>query len=224
MSTSDPPLPAQWQYYAERARQTHRGRVDDFGYGREELLSETLAVIESGNPFTDECRQRLDRLPWNRAKKHRRLRLALRDGRSAEREAPSPTRPLGPDSMGAAQADECVPGNPGGAGVTCRICEKAMTLSEEAAYGARCEDCWAREVARVKTDDSIAQVKGISGEQVQRLLSPGEWDVESRLAAGQTYAEIAPDLGVSSDALKVRAGRWRARIRPKLDMLASRAC
>ena len=94
MSTSDASLPAHWQYYAERARQTHHGRVDDFGYGREELLSETLAVIESGSPFTDDCRQRLDRLPWNRAKKYRRLRLSLRDRRSTERNAWS--APVGP--------------------------------------------------------------------------------------------------------------------------------
>ena len=72
MSTSESSLPAHWQFYAERAHKTHRGRVDDLGYGREELLWQALAVIASGSPFTDECRQRLDRLPWNRAKKHRR--------------------------------------------------------------------------------------------------------------------------------------------------------
>src|SRR5438552_3652834 len=77
MSTSDSPLPAHWQFYAERAHQTHHGRVDDFGYGREELLWETLSVIQSGTPFTDDCRQRLDRIPQNRGKKHQRLRLYL---------------------------------------------------------------------------------------------------------------------------------------------------
>ena len=69
--------PRAWQYYAERARQTHHGWVDDFGNGREELLWEILAVIESGRPFTDECRQRLNRLAWNRAKKHRRMPTAF---------------------------------------------------------------------------------------------------------------------------------------------------
>jgi hypothetical protein len=216
MSSSDLSLPAHWQYYAERARQTHHGRVDDFGYGREELLSETLAVIESGSPFTDDCRERLDRLPWNRAKKNRRLRRALGGPQPAEREASGPGSALGRDGMSTAQPDEYVPRRSRGAGITCRICEKAMTLSEEAAYGSRCENCWAGEVGKVMMDEPVAQLKGISVDQVQRLLSPDEWEVESRLAAGQTYAEIAPDSGVSPDALKVRAGRWRSRIRRKL--------
>jgi hypothetical protein len=151
MSTSDTSLPAHWQYYADRARQTHHGRVDDFGYGREELLGETLAVIQSGVPFTDNCRQRLDRIPRNRAKKHRRLRLYVL-------ERPSPT---------GAQAASAV------------------------------------EVA-----DSVDQVRG--------MLSPGEWDVECRLAVGQTYAEVALDRGLPPDTLKVQAGRWRARVRLKL--------
>ena len=147
MSTSDPSLPAHWQFYAEHARQTHYGRVDDFGYGREELLGETLAVIESDCPFTDECRQRLDRIPWNRAKKHRRLRLHL-----------------------------------------------LATPSPASAYEVNLE-----------VTDSVDQVRG--------MLSPGEWEVECRLAAGQTYAEVAFDCGISPDTLKVRASRWRARTR-----------
>jgi hypothetical protein len=151
MSTSDSSLPAHWQFYAERARQAHHGRVDDIGYGREELLWETLAVIQSGVPFTDDCRQRLDRLSWNRAKKHRRLRLHLPGGLSSA----------------SAQAESAV------------------------------------EVAD-------------SAHQVRSMLSPGEWEIECRLAAGQTYAEVAVDLGLSPDALKVRASRWRSRIRRKL--------
>jgi hypothetical protein len=153
MSTLDPPLPAHWQFYAERARQTHHGRVDDFGYGREELLSETLTVIQSAIPFTDDCRQRLDRIPRNRAKKHRRLRLYL----------------LGRPSPASAQ-----------------------------------------EASAVDLADSVDEVRG--------MLSPSEWKVECRLAAGQTYAEIALDCGISPDTLKVRAGRWRARIRRKLEV------
>ncbi len=148
MSTLDPSLTAQWQFYAQHARQTHYGRVDDFGYGREELLGETLAIIESDSPFTDECRQRLDRIPWNRAKKHRRLRLHF----------------LG-----------------------------------------RLPSSSAQEVSAIEVADSVDQVRG--------MLSPSELQVECRLAADQTYAEIALDCGLSGDTLKVRAGRWRARIR-----------
>ena len=150
MSTSDASFPAQWQFYEERAWQTHHGRVDDFGYGREELLSEILAVIESGSPFTDDCCQRLDRLPWNRAKKYRRLRLFLR------RPSPADTQ----------------------------------------------------KTSVVEVADSANQVRG--------MLSPGEWEVERRLAAGQTYAQVALDRGISPDTLKVRVGRWRAQIRRKL--------
>jgi hypothetical protein len=151
MSTSASSLPAHWQFYAERAHETHHGRVDAYGDGREELLWETLAVIQSGDPFTDDYRQRLDRIPRNRAKKHRRLRRHLL-GRSL------------PDR--------------------------------------------AQEAAAVKVTDSVDEVRG--------MLSPGEWEVEWRLAAGQTYAEVALDRGLSPDALKVRASRWRARLRRKL--------
>ena len=77
MSDQDPPLPAHWQYYADRAHEAHVGRADDFGHGREEQLWETLRVIERGEPFTNDCRSRLDRLPQNRAKKYRRLRRRL---------------------------------------------------------------------------------------------------------------------------------------------------
>jgi hypothetical protein len=153
MSTSNSPLPAHWQYYADRALQTHHRRVDELGYGQEELLWETLAVIQSGIPFTDDCRQRLDRLPWNRAKKHRRLRLYLLRKQSS-------------DSR--------------------------------------------RKASAVEVTDSVDQVRG--------MLSPDEWEVEWRLAAGQTYAEVALDRGLSPDALKVRAARWRAGIRGKLSV------
>ncbi|HBI46337.1 MAG TPA: hypothetical protein DDY78_26320 [Planctomycetales bacterium] len=127
--------------------------MDDFGYGREEFLSETLAVIESNSPFSDDCRQRLGRIPWNRAKKHRRLRLH---------------------------------------------------------YPGRLHSSSAQEMSAIEIADSVDQVRGI--------LSPGEWDVECRLAAGQTYAEVALERGLSPDTLKVRAGRWRARIRRQVSM------
>jgi hypothetical protein len=150
MSTSDSSLPAHWQYYAERAHEAHHGRVDAFAYGREELLWATLAVIESGSPFTDECRQRLNRLPWNRAKKYRRLRGRLMSRRTV----------------------------------------------------ASAQDLTAVDVANA---DAVEQVRG--------MLSANEWKIECRLAAGQTYAEVALDCGLSPDTLKVRASRWRARIR-----------
>jgi hypothetical protein len=151
MSAADSFLPAYWQFYSERARQADLGRLDDIGYGREELLWETLAMIESGVPFTDGCHQRLDQIPWNRAKKYRRLGRCLLE---------SPARAGG------------------------------------------------HETATVDVADSVDQVRG--------MLSPDEWEVERRLAGGQTYAEIAANIGLSPDALKVRASRWRARIRSLL--------
>ena len=83
-----------------------------------------------------------------------------------------------------------------------------MTPAEEATFGSRCENCWTRRGVGVDISDAV--------EQVRRMLSPDEWEVECRLAAGQTYAEVALDRGLSPDTLKVRAGRWRARIRRKL--------
>src|SRR5439155_20826841 len=77
MSVSDDSLPSQWQYYSDRAREAHAGYAGDFGQGREELLHETLKFIGTGNQFTDEQRARLDRIPHNRAKRHRRLRLYM---------------------------------------------------------------------------------------------------------------------------------------------------
>ena len=71
-----------------------------------------------------------------------------------------------------------------------------------------CEDCWIGEAPGIEVADSLDQLQG--------MLSPGEWEVEWRLAAGQTYADVAIDLGLSPDALKVRASRWRARIRRQL--------
>jgi hypothetical protein len=216
MSTSDSSLPPHWQFYAERAHQTQNGRVDDLGNGTEELLWEILAMIESAIPFNDDSRQRLGRLPWNRAKKYRRLRLSLCARHSTGREAVGPGRPLGRGWIGTARAAECNPGKPGGADTTCRTCGQAMILAEHIAYGSRCEDCWAVEVVELEVDDSVTQVQGISVDQVQSMLSPAEWEVECRLAAGQTYADVARGRNVSPDALKVRAGRWRARIRLRL--------
>jgi ATP/maltotriose-dependent transcriptional regulator MalT len=151
MSLSTPPLPPNWQYYKDCARQTHNGRVDDFGYGREEHLWETLSVIESGADFTDDRRLRLDRIPRNRAKKHHRLRIRLI--------------------------------NHGSIDVVSKI-------------------------APVELADEVNRVR--------KALTAGEWEVACRLAAGQSYKEVARDLGVTPSALKVRTSRWRRRVREKL--------
>jgi hypothetical protein len=153
MSTSVPYLPAHWQFYSERAHQTHHSRVDDLGYGCEELLCETLALIQSGVSFTEDCRQRLDRIPWNRAKKHRRMRKHL-----------------------------------------------AQSLQLECPH----------ETEFVEMADLV--------DVVRRALSHSEFEVEYSLAHGQTYSELAIGRGCSPDALKVRVGRWRARIRRLLGM------
>ena len=68
MSQTDSRISAPWRYYADRARQTHVGRVDAFGYGREELLHEILDAIQSHVVSADACLERLDRVPWNREK------------------------------------------------------------------------------------------------------------------------------------------------------------
>jgi hypothetical protein len=88
------------------------------------------------------------------------------------------------------------------------MCGNAMTPAEAAAYGPMCEDCWVGDGTRVGEPDSL--------DQVRALLSPGEWEVECRVAAGHTYAEVARDRDLTADALKVRAGRWRARVRRAL--------
>jgi hypothetical protein len=76
-NTGDSLLP-HWRYYADRSSEVNLGPADEFSLGREEQLHETLAFIESGEQFTDAVRERLDRIPHNRAKKHRRLLSFLR--------------------------------------------------------------------------------------------------------------------------------------------------
>lgn len=151
MSVQDPPLLPHWQYYSDRAHEAHVGRADDFGLGREEQLWETLHAIQRGEPFTDVCRHRLDRLPQNRAKKYRRL---LR-----------------------------------------RLASMAPELPGE-------------HTSPVELADTLANVR--------RAMTDTEWQVEYRLASGQTYAEIAPEFEITTDALKVRVSRWRERLRRKL--------
>jgi hypothetical protein len=147
MSVPANSLPSQWQYYSDRAREAHRGYSDDFGQGREELLHETLKFIGTGNPFTCEDRARLERIPHNRAKKHRRLRLYIYGN-------------VAPTYLDA-------------------------------------------------KDDPEGQLIGF----VHGWLSPSEWEVECRLAGGESYAAVAANTDVSPDALKMRVSRWRARMR-----------
>jgi hypothetical protein len=147
MSGPDEPLAAHWQFYEDRARQAHLGPTDDYGQGREELLNDTLTFIQTGAPFTDEVRDRLDRVPQNRSKKHLRLRLHL-------------------------------------------FATTQLT----------CLDGPHDENARLI-------------DQVHEALLPGEWDVECRLAYGESYADVAGDSGVTEGALKMRVSRWRARVR-----------
>lgn len=147
MSGSDERLPVHWRFYEDRARQAHLGPADDYSQGREELLNDTLTFMKTGDPFTDEVRDRLDRLPQNRAKKHRRLRLYL--------------------------------------------------------FGHSALNCFDG------PDDDDARLL----DQVHEALSPREWDVECRLACGETFADVAGASGMSVGALKMRASRWRARVR-----------
>lgn len=148
MSVDDSELPAEWQYYCDRAAEAHQGRADHFGQGREEQLCETLAVIERGEPFTEACRRRLDRLPQNRAKKHQRLLRKFHLMALA-------TPPVVTDAVDAKELSEFV----------------------------------------------------------ERHLSLWEWDVEWRLAVGESFNEIADSLDMTVTALKMRASRWRKRMR-----------
>lgn len=70
---SNETLPTPWQYYAGRARDAHDSAYDQFAPGREEQLDEIIDSIARGIDFTPTVVARLERVPWNRAKKHRRL-------------------------------------------------------------------------------------------------------------------------------------------------------
>ncbi len=92
--TNDP-LPPARQYYADRSRDTHRAACDRLGNVREEQLDGILDSIATGRDFTPDLFARLERLPWNRAKKHRRLQRTLRRLESArERSARRPSHDL----------------------------------------------------------------------------------------------------------------------------------
>ena len=151
MFVSEDCLPAHWSYYLKCSREADSGRADDFGFGREEQLLATLETIESGVSFDINTQGRLNRISWNRAKKHRRLRKCL---------SSSPTPSLSGDSP---------------------------------------------QVKAAMISDTLANVR--------RLFSEAEWSVESRLARGDTYSEIASFDPTKANALKVRVMRWRTRIR-----------
>ena len=157
MSVLETVLSAPWLYYSNRARETHLGRADHFNLGEEQLW-ETLRVIESGEPFDADCRNRLDRIPQNRAKKYLRLlqKLAL-----FARPATSIEPPF-------------------------------LDVKDEV-------------------------------EAVERHLSPAEQEVERRLAADETYAQISADMRITAAALKVRVSRWRRRVREHLGEAAGDA-
>jgi hypothetical protein len=154
MSVEHASIPPSWLYYQDRSAEADASRADDFGHGREEQLWETLKVIESGEPFTEACRSRLDRVAQNRAKKHRRLRLHLASLAGAVRRDDSP------------------------------------------------------HVRAIAVADDMARVR--------RALSPVQWDVEWRLAGGETYGEVARTYELTPGALKVRVQRWRALIRTRI--------
>lgn len=82
MFAAHPILAPQWQYYADRSSEADRGKADEFGHAREEQLNEVLHAIERGDVFDEECLARLDRIPQNRAKKHRRLRVVVKNQES----------------------------------------------------------------------------------------------------------------------------------------------
>jgi hypothetical protein len=141
MSVPDADIPPHWQYYSDRACEAHEGRSDDFGSGREEQLDETLRFIETGEPFTDDKRAALDRLPFNRSKKYARLRSYV--------------------------------------------------------FGH----------AVLSYREDLDPIIGYAHES----LAPGEWEIECRLADGESYAAVAAENSVG--AIKMRVSRWRMRIR-----------
>jgi hypothetical protein len=180
-----------WEYYRLQADRSRFGAMNAFFYAREEILEETLKKIEKGGQFTSADAAMLDRMLWNRAKKHRRLsdhrRVVLR-GR--------PHRHLldGRQPLAASVAE-------------CGTCGHLVSLADMSTYGG-CESCWvdATESAeKVDNTDFASWVKG--------QMDSESWGVERRLADGETYREIACSFGITEGALKVRVSRWRAEIR-----------
>lgn len=66
-----------WDFYSKLSQRSHRSCCDDFGHALEEQLWETLYAIEKCSVFNTDDLDRLERLPQNRMKKYRRLRLRM---------------------------------------------------------------------------------------------------------------------------------------------------
>ena len=66
-----------------------------------------------------------------------------------------------------------------------------------------------------KTEDSHVKscFDRFEVEDVRRLFTPEEFEVEHWLAHGETYGGIASRLGSTAAALKMRTLRWRKRIK-----------
>lgn len=98
MTTED--LSPAWQYYEKCSSRVHAGRCDSLAAGQEEQLDAILELSATGCDFTPELVACLERLPWNRAKKHvgmarmLRQRENARDRNSRRPVAPHPTLPL----------------------------------------------------------------------------------------------------------------------------------
>ena len=77
MTTED--LSLCWQYYEKCSFRVHNRRCDSLAAGQEEQLGVILELIATGCDITPEHVACLERLPWNRAKKHVRLARTLRE-------------------------------------------------------------------------------------------------------------------------------------------------
>lgn len=74
-------------------------------------------------------------------------------------------------------------------------------------------DLMARATHSVKSN--VVEIRD-SAEFVERHLSPWERDVERRLAAGATFNDVGTAVGLAVATLKMRASRWRKRVRRHL--------
>ena len=144
-----------WEFYLEASRRADSEPLDSEGRGREEQLDEILHQMGSDAAFTPELCNRLNRLPWNRAKKHRALRRRYR----------------------MVFANKTVPDQ--------HPCERL--IAEEAM------------------------------ETIRRKLTVMQFEIESRLSGGQTYAIVTAVFRQSPGVLKMRVSRWRREVRRTWD-------
>ncbi|HEV3438767.1 MAG TPA: hypothetical protein VG122_15485 [Gemmata sp.] len=94
MSSSQHSISHHWQYYADLSSETHNGRVDNRGLGREEQLNETLEAIKRGEELNEAIKSRLGRMPHNRGKKHYHIRQYLIQNKSLATYEESPLKRL----------------------------------------------------------------------------------------------------------------------------------